>query len=384
MGEAPQTVEGAYLQRVEDGRLTLDQAQREAARLLDDVLANLKSAKPAGFFRKADKVTGLYLWGGVGRGKSMLMDLFSSLSPVPVRRAHFHEFMAGVHDDFNDWRNMDESARKKSDHYVRSAGSDPVAPVAKKIADSARLLCFDEFQVSQIADAMILSRLFEQLFDRGVTVVATSNRHPDELYKDGLNRQLFLPFIERLKSECDVFELVSDRDYRLERLTEAPVWHAPAANATAAMDRAFDRLTMGAEPRQCSLRVKGRDLPIPREAAGVARFAFADLCERPLGPIDYLAIAANFHTVLIDNIPRLGTEKRNEAARFVSLIDALYEAKVKLIASANADPDDLYPSGDGSFEFQRTVSRLHEMASVEYMAQEHVVPKRSEKLTAET
>ena len=373
------SVEKAYLSRVEDGQLIEDAAQREAARLLDDVLQRLSTAKPAGFFRKATHVKGLYLWGGVGRGKSMLMDLFHEQSPVPSKRVHFHEFMGRVQDELNTWREMSDEERRKAPHRVKGAGNDPIAPVAKLIASEARLLCFDEFQVTQIADAMILGRLFEKLFEDDVTVVATSNRHPDDLFKNGLNRSLFLPFIEILKTECDVFELVAERDYRLERLTEAPVWHVvetPEESQTW-LDNAFSRLTLGAKANPCTLHIKGRKLQVAEAAAGVARFGFEELCARPLGARDYLSIAANFHTVLLGPIPELTPDKRNEAARFVALIDALYEARVKLVATAAAEPDDLYPSGDGSFEFQRTASRLHEMTSNEYLALEHRVPPRA-------
>ncbi len=300
------------------------------------------------------------MWGGVGRGKSMLMDLFHETAPVTSRRVHFHEFMGRVHDRLG-------KARARRDV------SDPIPPVAKAFASEAKLLCFDEFQVTQIADAMILSRLFEHMFERGVCVVATSNRHPDDLYKDGLNRHLFLPFIDLLKDKCDVFELASERDYRLERLTEAPVWYV--GEASAALDHTFDRLTLGAVPHGCELTVQGRKVPVERQAAGVARFTFEELCMRPLGPQDYLTIAATFHTVVLDGIPKLTPANRDEAARFVTLIDALYEAKVKLVASAAAEPDDLYPDGKGSFEFRRTASRLHEMRSAEYMSEEHRMPE---------
>ena len=375
------SVEAAYQARVQSGQLSEDPAQLEAARRLDSVLHRIQTTPSGGLFRKAPHIRGLYMWGGVGRGKSMLMDLFHELSPVPSKRVHFHEFMGRVHDEMNAWREMDESERRRAAHRVKGAGADPIAPVAKLIASEAKLLCFDEFQVSQIADAMILGRLFENLFEHRVTVVATSNRHPDDLYKDGLNRQLFLPFIEMIKDQCEVFQLASERDYRLERLTEAPVWHVLSRDAgEKRLDEAFDRLTLGAQPNQCFLHVKGRKLLVPKEAAGVARFTFAELCEKPLGARDYLAVAANFHTVLLGAVPQLSSDKRNEAARFVALIDALYEARVKLVATAAAEPDDLYPSGDGSFEFQRTASRLHEMRSTEYLALEHRVPPRAEDL----
>jgi cell division protein ZapE len=300
------------------------------------------------------------------------MDLFFAETNVsPKRRVHFHEFMAEVHERLDVWRKMSEADRKRSPWRVSGAGDDPIAPVAKQVASEARLLCFDEFQVTQIADAMILARLFDAVFAQGVTVVATSNRHPDDLYKDGINRGLFLPFIQRLKERCGVFELVSARDYRLDRLVEAPVWYAPLGQGSAAaLDLAWTRLTLGAEPQRCVLTVKGRKLDVSREAAGVARFTFEELCARPLGSIDYLTLAATFHTIILEGIPLLTPDRRNEAARFVSLIDALYEARTKLVASAAAEPDRLYPDGDGAFEFQRTASRLFEMRSASYIAEE--------------
>ena len=363
-----------YEARISDGQLMPDPVQAEAAAALDDLAHRLANRKTGGWFSKAETVTGLYMWGGVGRGKSMLMDLFFEHAPVEARRrVHFHEFMAEVHDRLDAWRKLSEDERKRSEWRVKGAGDDPIAPVAKQIASEANLLCFDEFQVTQIADAMVLARLFEALFERHVTVVATSNRHPNDLYKDGINRPLFLPFIEHLKANCDVMELASERDYRLDRLIEAPVWYAPlGGESERALDQAWDRLTLGAEPQHCVLTVKGRKLEVHREAAGVARFTFEELCARPLGSRDYLAIAANFNTVILSGIPTLGPENRNEAARFVSLIDAFYEAKVKLVASAAAEPEDLYPEGDGSFEFERTVSRLHEMRSTDYLAEERI------------
>lgn len=370
--ETPSVLE-RYEARISDGVLDADTAQAEAATRLDALATALRHKGKGGWFSKPKPVTGLYLWGGVGRGKSMLMDLFFDAAPIASkRRVHFHEFMGGVHDMLAEWRKMDGRERKRSAWHVRGAGDDPIAPAAKRIASGASLLCFDEFQVTQIADAMILSRLFDALFDAGVTVVATSNRHPDDLYADGINRPLFLPFVEILKANTDVFELKSDRDYRLDRLSEAPVWYAPLdAAADSALDRAWDRLTLGAQPQHCTLTVKGRKLEVSREAAGVARFTFAELCARPLGARDYHTIGANFHTVILAGIPLLSPENRNEAARFVTLIDELYEARVKLVASAAAEPDALYPTGDGSFEFQRTASRLHEMRSTAYFAEEH-------------
>jgi len=366
-------VRAGYDDRVASGALTGDPAQAAAADQLDALATDLAKPQKRGLFAKArEPARGLYLWGGVGRGKSMLMDLFFAETKVSLkRRVHFHEFMAEVHERLDVWRKMSDADRKRSAWRVSGAGDDPIAPVARQVASEARLLCFDEFQVTQIADAMILARLFDALFEQGVTVVATSNRHPDDLYKDGINRGLFLPFIRKLKERCNVFELESARDYRLDRLIEAPVWYAPLGQASAAaLDLAWRRLTLGAEPQHCVLTVKGRKLDVTREAAGVARFTFQELCARPLGSIDYLTIAATFHTVILESIPLLTPDRRNEAARFVSLIDALYEARTKLVASAAGEPHQLYPDGDGAFEFQRTASRLFEMRSASYIAEE--------------
>jgi cell division protein ZapE len=359
-----------YEARLKSGDLQPDPAQAAIAAQLDDLARRLGRPKWR-LFGKAEPVIGLYVWGGVGRGKSMLMDLFFAAVPAQKkRRVHFHAFMAEIHQRLNDWRKLTKAEIARSAFRVRGAGDDPIAPVARLVAADAKLLCFDEFQVTQIADAMILSRLFDALHAEGVTVVATSNRPPDDLYADGINRALFLPFIQRLKQRCDIVEIASPHDYRLDRLSEAPVWHSPLGPAArVAMDLAFRRLTHGAQPRRTILTVQGHTLDIPHETAGVARFEFADLCARPLGAMDYLTLAAHFHTVLIDDIPVLTPDRRNEAARFVTLIDALYEARVKLVASAAAAPDALYPAGDGHFEFERTASRLFEMRSTEYMAE---------------
>jgi cell division protein ZapE len=363
-----------YRERVDAGVLTHDPVQAEAAERLDDLARRLADPPKGGWFSKPEPVRGLYLWGGVGRGKSMLMDLFfEDAAPKAKRRVHFHEFMAEIQDRLDTWRKMPEGERKRSQWRVKGAGDDPIPPVAKQVAAEAQLLCFDEFQVTQIADAMILARLFDQLFQRGVTMVATSNREPDDLYKDGINRPLFLPFIQHLKDRCDIFHLASDRDYRLDRLIAAPVWYAPLGpEADAALEEVWTRLTSGAHAQHVTLTVKGRKLEVSREAAGVALFSFEELCARPLYSRDYLTIAANFHTIILRGIPKLDSDKRNEAARFVALIDALYEAKIKLVASAAAEPETLYPEGDGAFEFERTVSRLHEMRSTDYLAEERV------------
>lgn len=367
-----------WRERVASGVLSADADQERAAEKLTELATRLTSWKPGKkslFGRPKPAPTGLYLYGGVGRGKSMLMDLFYDHAPTsPRRRVHFHEFMQDVHARIGEWRALTPGQRKRQKDYVKGAGDDPIPPVARGLIREARLLCFDEFQVSDIADAMILGRLFEALFAEGLVVVATSNRHPDDLYKDGINRQLFLPFIDFLKSRVELFELDGGTDYRLRQLEAAPVYYCPLnADAELAMDDAWERLTQGAVPQTCQIEVQGRMLRIEREAAGVARFRFEELCARPLGPADYLAIAARFHTVLLDNTPRMTTDKRNEAKRFVTLIDALYEAKTKLVMSADAEPQDLYPSGDGAFEFERTASRLIEMRSHDYLAAERRV-----------
>lgn len=308
---------------------------------------------------------GLYIWGGVGRGKSMLMDLFYAASSVsPKRRAHFHEFMADVHGAI---------------HARRQAGdADPLISVAAAIAEGARLLCFDEMQVKDIADAAILSRLFTALLESGVTVVTTSNRPPHDLYKDGLNRHLFLPFIDLISARLQVITLDGPTDYRLQRLAGTQTWHVPLGpETTAAMSAAFFRMTD--YPPEDRAHVPSAELPlsggrslfVPKSLKGVAVFSFARLCRQPLGAADYLAVARHYHTIFIVGIPVMGPANRNEAIRFIHLIDALYEQKVKLVAAAAAEPAALYVAGDSSFEFERTVSRLMEMQSADYLALGH-------------
>jgi cell division protein ZapE len=356
---------------VATGELKLDPEQSAAAERLARLQAELEAVPPRGSIlwrltsKKPTPARGVYLWGGVGRGKSMLMDLFvSSLQINRKRRVHFHEFMLEVHDRLRVERQ-------------KEAG-DPISPVAAALAEQARCLCFDEMVVNNSADAMIMSRLFTQLVERGVTLVTTSNRAPSELYKNGLNREHFLPFIALIEQRLDVLALNGPTDYRLQRLGGMDVWHAPLGdNATNACREAFFRLTD--YPPEDAAHVPAEELPIqggrsihvPKALKGVAVFSFARLCREARGATDYLAIARRYHTVLIMGIPILSPENRNEAARFVTLIDALYEHKVKLIAAAAAAPQALYPQGDGAFEFERTVSRLMEMQSVDYMAQGH-------------
>ncbi|WP_022693511.1 cell division protein ZapE [Ponticaulis koreensis] len=363
-----------YEAKTASGTIEFDAAQAEVARLLDDLQDRIENRGKKGWFSKPKKVRGLYLWGGVGRGKSMLMDLFFSTTNIEhKRRVHFHDFMQEAHAFINDWKKLTPSERRASGWAVKGGVDDPIPPAAKKFAASAELLCFDEFQVKDIADATLIGRLFEHLLARDVVVVATSNRPPDDLYKNGLNRQRFLPFIELLKDTHDVHEIRSDRDYRLERLTAAPVYYSPLGpEADASIDAAWERLTSGAEPHETHLTVHGREWRIPAQAAGVARMSFEELCDRPLGAADYLSLARHFDTVLIEHVPILSPENRNAATRFITLIDALYEARAKVIISAEAEPNELYVSGDSAFEFERTSSRLFEMRSADYLAAERI------------
>jgi cell division protein ZapE len=313
------------------------------------------------------QLKGLYIYGEVGRGKTMLMDLFYEASPVQRRRrAHFHEFMIDVHERVHGLRQ-----KMKIGEF---AGEDPIELVAKELAREAWLLCFDEFHVTDIADAMILGRLFTQLFARGVVLVATSNVPPADLYKDGLNRALFVPFIDMLEAHMDVVRLASRTDFRLEKLAGLPVWYVPADEAAdAALDDAWRRLARENDGGAQELPLKGRTIHVPRAAMGVARFSFHDLCEQPLAAADYLRIAHEYHTIILDHIPVMTFDNRNAAKRFIILIDTLYDMNVKLIASAAAEPDALYRADEGyeAQEFQRTASRLIEMRSEEYLARPH-------------
>ena len=356
---------------IDEGALDHDPAQEEAADLLQRLHDDLRKYRGPrrGLFGGGGAPKGIYLWGGVGRGKTLLMDLFFNNTPFAAkRRVHFHEFMGEAHERIAAWRAADEKTKRRRKAYNRKTPDDPIAPVAHDIAREAMLLCFDEFQVTDIADAMILGRLFEALFHNGVVVVATSNRHPGDLYKDGLNRQLFLPFIELLKSKLDIFELQAMKDYRLAKLEGAPVYYQPLGRgADKAMDAAWKKMICGGHEHSETLKVKGRLLTAPRTARGAARFEFADLCEKPLGAGDYIALVRHFDTLFIDHIPLMGPDKRNEAKRFVTLIDAIYDSRAKLVCSADGEPDELYAAGDGSFEFERTASRLIEMRSEAYL-----------------
>ena len=343
-------MQSAYEAAVAAGRLTEDAAQRAALPELERVRAELSVPIKSGLFRKPPpRVRGLYLWGGVGRGKSMLMDMLYAETDVPRERWHFHAFMQWVH------AGMTEARKQGVD--------DAIKPVAAELAGRVRLLAFDEMQISDITDAMIVGRLFEALFAGGVTVVTTSNRPPDDLYKDGLNRQLFLPFIALLKERMVVHELASPTDYRMGRLAAQSRYFTPAdAAARKRIDALWEDLTHGAR-EELTLHVKGRQVVLPTFHNGVARVSFFDLCGKPLGAADYLALADAVRVLIIEDIPQLGRQNFNEAKRFVTLIDALYEAKVQVICSAAARPEMLYVEGEGTFEFERTASRLIEMQS---------------------
>ena len=360
-----------YRALVAAGELRTDPEQEAAAERLDRLAQELEAVPRKGSIlwralgRRPEPPRGVYLWGGVGRGKSMLMDLlFDCVDIRRKRRVHFHEFMLEVHERLN-------AERKRN-------SADPVVAVADALSEDIRLLAFDEMVVNNPADAMILSRLFTEMMGHGLTVVATSNRPPGDLYKDGLNRALFLPFIALIESGMDVLALNGPVDYRLDRLGSMETWLVPnGPEATAQLSAAFFRLTDypvedAARVPSCDLPVQGgREIHVPRCVKGVAVFSFKRLCGEARGAPDYLAVAHRFHTVILVGIPRLGPENRNEAARFVTLVDALYENRVKLLAAADAQPDDLYVAGDGAFEFERTASRLHEMASDEYLAEGH-------------
>jgi cell division protein ZapE len=352
----------AYDKRLADGELRTDSGQLAAIEALSRLESDLESAG-GGLFRGARSQRGVYLWGPVGRGKSMLMDLFfEAVSISSKQRTHFHMFMARVHRLANLWRNG--SPAEKRAQFGHSRGDDPIAPIAALMAREANLLCFDELAVTDIADAMILGRLFEALMAHGVTLVATSNRPPDDLYKDGLNRQLFLPFIALLKERLEVVSVSGGHDWRLDRLRAAGAWFSPIdADNQAQFDTLWRDMLDGGEEIGATLEVLGRSQHWPRAAGGLLRAHFVSLCVHALGPADYLAIASRFHTVFIEAIPRLTPDRRDEAKRLAILIDTLYEARARIAVLAATEPAGIYPTGDQAFEFQRTVSRLEEMRS---------------------
>jgi len=354
------TLTELYESRVAEGSLRADPAQRAVLPQLDALRdwlernADRRVGLFAGLFAKPiTPPRGLYLWGGVGRGKSMLMDLFTDATDIrQKRRVHFHAFMQDIHRGMHD-------ARKRG-------VEDPLAPVADAILRDIRLLAFDEMQVTDITDAMVVGRLFEKLLAGGVVIVTTSNRPPEDLYKDGLNRALFLPFIDLLRDRLDVVRLESPTDYRQHRLQGAKVYFHPAGKVKADIDAIWSDLTGGATGEPLRLAVNGRSVELPRFANGTARATFWDLCARPLGPADYLALAQAVRVLILEDIPQLSASNYNEAKRFVTLIDALYEAKVRLICSAADEPERLYIEGTGAFEFERTASRLREMQGADW------------------
>jgi cell division protein ZapE len=355
-----------YDEKIASGALKADAAQGEALGCLERLEQDL--ARPSGgLFHKAETPRGVYLWGPVGRGKSMMMDLFYAASPEKKkRRVHFATFMAEIHRLIDAWRKGDHAERKA--RFGTNKGDDPIVPAADLIARDVRLLCFDEFQVTDIADAMILGRLFEAMFAKGMVVVTTSNRAPDDLYKDGLNRQLFLPFIDLLKEKLEVVRVGGPTDFRLDRLRGARVWFSPINTETeTGFDTLWKDVTDGAEEMGETLEVLGRHVHLPHTVGGALRATFASLCDQALGSNDYIAIAARFHTVFLEDVPRLTPERRSAARRFVLLIDALYEAAAKLVILAEAEPNELYVEGEGVFEFERTASRLYEMRSADYL-----------------
>jgi cell division protein ZapE len=360
-------IRAAYEERLADGRLNSDPSQERLLQALTRLETDLEKK---GLFGRTPDVRGLYLWGAPGRGKSLLMDLFCAVAPEPRKsRAHFHVFMARVHLLIRQWREGDARARKAI--FGQARGDDPIGPVAELIASEARLLCFDELQVTDIGDAMILGRLFEALFEKKVVLVVTSNRAPDQLYLNGINRQLFLPFIDMIENRCEVVQVGGGRDWRLDRIMGAKVWHsAQDPQEREAFERLWSELKGEQAEAPATLTVQGRQVTLERTDGGLARATFAELCARPLGAQDYLAVAERFHTLFLEDVPTLGPDNHHEARRFVTLIDALYEAGTRLLVLASAPAEALYRKGVGAFEFERTVSRLNEMASAEWLARE--------------
>ena len=369
-----------YREQIQSGRIKPDQTQALAVEKLQSLHNALKAYEPQngeqgwrarfGISRKVTNTAqgapqGLYFYGGVGRGKSMLMDLFFEEAPLKAkRRVHFHAFMQEVHTRMAGFRAAEIKV------------ADPLSVVASAIAKGANLLCLDELQITDITDAMIVGRLFEGLFNNGTVVVATSNRPPRDLYKDGLQREQFVPFITLIESKMDLLALDGPTDYRLEHMRALDVYMTPADHdSQKKLELAFERLTHGHQPHQAVITVQGRKVEISKAAEGVAMVSFSDICDRPLGPADYIEISRRYHTIIMSGIPRMNGEMKNVARRFVTLIDALYEGHVKFICSAECDPSQLYSEGEGAFEFERTASRLIEMQSESYMEMDHASRK---------
>lgn len=350
--------------------VVLDAAQLAAAQKLAALSRALgrQHGMLRGLFERQSTRRGVYLWGAVGRGKTMLMDrFFESVEIASKRRIHFNAFMVEVHARIHEWRTLSDAERTRRPEYVREAGDDPIAPTARRLASQERLLCLDEFQVRDVADAMILGRLFEQLLARHCVIVATSNTAPRQLYEGGINRQLFLPFIALIEQRLDVVELAGSRDWRLGRIAGHDLYVTPLGDrADTALARTWAELTDGAEGQPETLEILGRTLQVPRASHGAARFSFGELCDRPLAAADYLALAKRYHVLMIDHIPQLGPDLRDAARRFTVLIDTLYDENVKLACSAAAQPSALY-SGNDAESFRRTASRLVEMQSRDYL-----------------
>lgn len=364
-----------YDKLIKSGSLRPDPAQRQAAQALDKLETRLRKEKRRALPWQPPRAPGgLYLFGGVGAGKTLLMDLFAEQAPdLPTRRVHYHAFMEEMHGFIAAWRDMGEQERRRhAARARRSSVDDPIPHAAKSAFQKAELLCLDEMQVTDIADAMLLGRLFEQFFERGGTLVVTSNRHPKDLYKDGINRELFLPFIALLERTLTVHEIIAGEDYRLAGLQKHGLYFSPLSpKADAAMDRAFEAQLMGKAPMEEALVVAGRRVVLPRAGGDVARASFAELCEKPLGASDYLAISRRFATLFLDRIPLLSPENADAASRFRNLVDALYDHRCKLVCSAEAEPNALYTSGKLAFEFERTASRLYEMRTEGYLKEAH-------------
>jgi cell division protein ZapE len=363
-----------YDHLVELGEIDSDPAQLAIASALDRLIGDIttkrlaaKSSALGWLFGKNREtrtlVKGLYIHGGVGRGKTMLMDMFFELVPVRrKRRVHFNAFMADVQDRIYKHRQARKNGTVRAD--------DPIPPVAEALAEEAWVLCFDEFSVTDIADAMILSRLFSALFAQGVVLVATSNVAPDDLYRDGLNRKLFLPFVDLLKRHAEVLPLDAEKDYRLEKFNHIPVYMTPQGPETdRRMNEAWDAVSHGLPEAAAEVMVKGRQIAVPKAAGSSARFSFADLCEKPLAARDYLAITAHYDTIFVDHVPVLPEARRNEAKRFILLIDTLYDHQARLVISADVPPREIYQGtrGNEAFEFKRTASRLMEMQSRDWL-----------------